>query len=410
VVVAGAVGLVVCGPVATLISYPHPIAIAEAILAAAIWVSLSIERGLLQARGAYESLARNLAFESCIRIAAVIGLVGAGLGVNGAGLGLVIGELIATEQARWASGRTPHRLADTASSSSKPASAKQKGSFADFRYDPDRVTAITGPLPVVSVVRTRPGLRTNTLTALGALVPLALLQNMDVVVVGALNPSGAGPYAAISTACKVPVFTGLAVANFLLPEAVRRLREGEPARGPLAMALVFVVTPGLALTAVGYVAGEQLLSLVFPPELTAGAPVLWVLSLAMTYLAVTLMFTTYLLGAGDRRVVAVLSAGTALTVFGLVVAGGGLPRTTAAALACQAVNASLVGAVVLLLHRRVAGADGTGTWGTGTAGKVGSGRVGESRYDPQDLPAARHRPPDARSGRRSRDDPRTARV
>lgn len=385
VVVTGAVGLVICRPLASLLSYPHPISIAAAILGGAVWVSLSIERGLLQARGAYEALARNLAFESCVRIGLVVALVVAGLGVNGAGLGLVLGLLVGTEHARWASGRAPHRLVESTSPVSRP---QAKGTFADFPYDPDRLTTSTGPIPVLTVMRTRPGLRTNTLTALGALVPLSLLQNMDVVIVGALNPSGAGTYAAMSTVCKVPVFIGLAVANFLLPEAARRLREGVPARGALTMAVLFVVAPGLVLSAASLVAGDQLMSLVFPPELVEDVASLWVLSLAMTYLAVTLMFTTYLLGAGERFVVAVLSAGTVLTVLGLVAAGGGLSRTSAAGLACQALNASLVGIVVLLLHRRVAR-----TGGEPDVVDADARRPGQTGY-----------PADLRPGRLPRDD------
>jgi O-antigen/teichoic acid export membrane protein len=329
-----------------MISYPHPLAIAEAAVGAAVWASLSAERGLLQARGAYGVLATNLAFESCVRIAAVIGFVGMGLGVNGAGLGLVAGLLIGTEQARRAVGRTAHRPAPAV------ASAPAYPGYPGYPGETDPF-ATTGPIPVISI-RTRPSLRKNTLAALGALVPLALLQNMDVVIVGWLNPPGAGAYAAIATACKVPVFIGMAVANFLLPEAARRLRHGMPTRGVLTMALLFVVTPGLLFTAAGMVSAESLLTLVFGAHLSAGAPAMWVLSLAMTFLAVTLMLTTYLLGAGVHTVICALAAGTVITVFGLVVAGGGLLATATAGLACQAATATLVGALVLLLHRRAA--------------------------------------------------------
>jgi O-antigen/teichoic acid export membrane protein len=385
VLVTAGVSLVVCRPAAILLSYPHPLAIAEAVVGAAVWMSLSIERGLLQARGAYGTLARNLVFESCVRITVVIVLVGVGFGVNGAGVGLVVGIVAGTEHALRAAGRTPHRLAPAATAPAQAAraraaerdqaappqaareqaaqeqaaqeqAAQEQAARAHARshYLPDDDPFVTtGPIPVLAV-RSRPGLRKNTLTALGALVPLALLQNMDVVIVGWLNQPIAGAYAAISTACKVPVFIGLAVANFLLPEAARRLREGVPARGVLAIALAFVVAPGLVLTAVGRLGAEPLLALVFGAHLTAGAPALWVLSLAMTCLSVTLMFMTYLLGAGENRVVWVLGAGTLLTVAGLVAAGGELVPTATVALACQALTAGLVGVMVLMLHRRAA--------------------------------------------------------
>ncbi|SBW22102.1 putative membrane protein [Candidatus Protofrankia californiensis] len=116
------------------------------------------------------------------------------------------------------------------------------------------------------------------------------------------------------------------------------------------MAVGWVVTPGLLLVAIGGVAARFLLSEVFGPGLTGGASALWVLALAMTCLAVTLLFTNYLLGAGCRGVVGVLAAGTVLTGGGLVMAGGDLVATAVIALGCQAVTASLAGFMVLRTH------------------------------------------------------------
>jgi O-antigen/teichoic acid export membrane protein len=344
---AAVVALALCRPVAYLMHYPHPLAIAEAATAAAIWVALCVERGLLQARGNYPALARNLVFESAFRIGCVVVLVGAGLGVDGAGLGLALGCLAGGEHARLAVARTPSLI--TRSPSRPRLDAHAQG-----------VTpTATGPIPIIPVAatprRTRDSLIAEASVALGTLVPLALLQNMDVVIVGWRNPHGIGPYAAISTACKVPVFIGLAVANFLLPEAARRRREGQPAGRALAMALVFVVTPGLFLAAVGAVAARPLLSLVFGAQLAGGAPALWVLALAMTYLAVSLMFATYLLGAGDRTIAWALGLCTIPTAVGIALAGGAVMRTAAAGLACQAFTALVAGALVFRLHHRLRG-------------------------------------------------------
>ncbi|WP_250285748.1 lipopolysaccharide biosynthesis protein, partial [Frankia sp. CiP1_Cm_nod2] len=335
VAVAGVLGLLAARPAATVLSYPHPLAIAEAVVAAGVWVSLSVERGLLQARRSYQDLARNFVLEGAARIAVTIGLMFAGLGVNGAGLGLIVGIALATEHARRRSARTSRKVADIRCAATC-----------------DERIGSTGPilLPPVSTVRTRHALRRDTTTALAALVPLAMLQNMDVVIVGWLNPGSVGPYAAIATACKVPVFIGLAVANFLLPEAARRRQQGRPATAALLAAVGWVIAPGLLLVAVGAVAARLLLSEVFGPELTAGAPALWVLALAMTCLAVTLLFTNYLLGAGRRGVVGVLAAGTVLTGGGLIMAGGDLVATATMALVCQAVTVSLAGLMVVRAH------------------------------------------------------------
>jgi len=341
VLVASLISLALCRPVAVMLSYPHPLAIAEASIAAAVWVGLCVERALLQARGNYPALARNLVFESAFRIACVVGLVSIGFGVNGVGLALVLGCVAGSEHARLAVARTPSLILRSPSARTRLPSVAP-------------TPTATGPIPMMPAAatprRTRDSLIAEASVALATLVPLALLQNMDIVIVGWRNPDGVGSYAAISTACKVPVFIGLAVANFLLPEAARRHKEGLPAGRALTMALICVVTPGLLLAAVGAVAGHLLLSLVFGPNLTGAAPALWVLAIAMTYLAATLMFATYLLGAGYRKIVWALAACTPLTAVVLILAGGGIMRTAAAGLACQAVTAAVAGALVYRLH------------------------------------------------------------
>ncbi|WP_261562447.1 polysaccharide biosynthesis protein [Frankia tisae] len=341
IVVATVAALVLSRPAAALMSYPHPVAIAEATIGAALWTLLCVERGLMQARGAYQRLAVNFVVEGFVRIGLVIAFVVAGMGVNGAGLGIVIGVVVGAEHARWAVARTP-RLP-------RPATARRWS----VPLPEDGVAPATGPIPVpipAPRASARQSVIADTTVALGALIPLALLQNMDVVIVGWLGTDGVGGYAAISTACKVPVFIGLAVANFLLPEAARRRKEGRGAGATLAVALAFVVTPGLLLAGIGLVGAHWLIGLVFGPHLTGAASALWVLALSMTLLAVTLMFTTYLLGAGVRRVVGVLAVATVATAGALVSAGGGSMATATAALAAESVTALAVGLLVVQLH------------------------------------------------------------
>jgi O-antigen/teichoic acid export membrane protein len=338
-VVASLVGLGASGPVCDLLSYPHRLAFAEAVAAAALWALVSVERALLQARGAYEVLARNFVLENGLRVALTVAAVTAGLGVDGAGLGLLGGLVVAIEHGRRASAVTV-----------RPAGAQPPRPAA--RSDGwDDVLAATGPLAIPPPsVSTRRAFARDTATALGALVPLSALQNVDVVIIGRTNPHQVGAYAAIATACKVPVFIGLAVANFLLPEAARRRAEGTAATRALLMAMAWVAAPGLLLAAIGLVAPRLLLTLVFGPALAAGAPALWVLALAMTLLANTLLFTNYLLGVGERRIVPVVCGGVVVTAGAIAAAGGGLVATAAASLGCQAVVVVLAGWLVLRSH------------------------------------------------------------
>ncbi|MCK9929524.1 polysaccharide biosynthesis protein [Frankia sp. Mgl5] len=342
VVAASAAAVLLCRPAAALLSYAHPLAVAEAVIGAAVWTLLCVERGVLQARGAYPRLAVNFVVEAALRIGLIVAFVGAGLGVNGAGLGLVLGIALGAEHARLGVAKVP-----------RPARAAKPHAAAPLS---------TGPLLIPGPARSgRSGLLADTWVALGALVPLALLQNMDVVIVGWLDHDGGGAYAAISTACKIPVFIGLAVANFLLPEAARRRAAGHGTAPVLAVALAFVVTPGLLLVALGSVAARPLLSMVFGPDLAGAASSLSVLALGMTCLAVTLMFTTYLLGAAQRRVVAVLTVCAVVTAAALGLAGGDPMRTSLAGLACHAMTALVLGALVHHLHRADARAGEAGT-------------------------------------------------
>ncbi|WP_018502840.1 lipopolysaccharide biosynthesis protein [Parafrankia discariae] len=362
VVAASAVAVLLCRPAAALLSYAHPLAVAEAVVGAAVWTLLCVERGVLQARGAYSRLAVNFVVEAALRIGLIVVFVGAGLGVNGAGLGLVLGIALGAEHARLGVAKVPRpaRAAVPPAAATVPGGAplavREQALGLDGATDmpvagPGPLTA-TGPLLIPGPTRSgRGGLLADTWVALGALVPLALLQNMDVVIVGWLDHDGAGAYAAISTACKVPVFIGLAVANFLLPEAARRRAAGHGTAPALAVAVAFVVTPGLLLAGLGTVAARPLLSMVFGPDLAGAASSLSVLALGMTCLAVTMMFTTYLLGAAQRRVVAVLTACAVVTAAGLGLAGGDAMRTSVAGLVCHATTALALGILVHLLHR-----------------------------------------------------------
>ncbi|MGF7238773.1 MAG: hypothetical protein ACQSGP_28020, partial [Frankia sp.] len=210
----------------------------------------------------------------------------------------------------------------------------------------------TGPLtiPAPRGVNTSRALLYGTAIAMGALIPLSALQNIDVVIVGRLNPHEVGAWAAIATACKVPVFLGLAVANFLLPEAARRHHDGESATNALLAAMAWVATPGLVLVGVALVDPRWLLSTVFGAELAGGASALWILALAMTFLANTLLFTNYLLGVGERRIVPVVVVGVVVTAGALELAGGNLEATAVVGLVCESVLALAAGAMVVFAH------------------------------------------------------------
>ncbi|HEY2214663.1 MAG TPA: hypothetical protein VGH31_06365, partial [Acidimicrobiales bacterium] len=91
--------------VALLLNQRSGIGIAAILTAAAFFVLLSLDRGMLQARRAYRPLAANLLVEGGVRTMAVLVLVGAGFGSSGAAVGILIAEAVTAAHARWAAVR-----------------------------------------------------------------------------------------------------------------------------------------------------------------------------------------------------------------------------------------------------------------------------------------------------------------
>ena len=95
------------------LSLPNADGVVLILVAAGIWILLSVDRGLLQADRDYRGLAANLLIEGGIRTACIIAFVAAGMGVTGYALGIFLSEVVATGHARWLA-RTPGRSWTTA--------------------------------------------------------------------------------------------------------------------------------------------------------------------------------------------------------------------------------------------------------------------------------------------------------
>ena len=82
------------GPIAHMLSIPTPLGVFAMVVAGSVWVLLSLDRGLLQAKRRYRVLSVNLLVEGGTRHAAVLCLVGAGMGVAGAAWGFLFTEVV----------------------------------------------------------------------------------------------------------------------------------------------------------------------------------------------------------------------------------------------------------------------------------------------------------------------------
>jgi O-antigen/teichoic acid export membrane protein len=325
--------LVLQGWIARWLGLPNGQGVVLILMAAGIWILLSVDRGLLQAHRSYRPLAGNLLVEGGIRTAFVLLLVAGGLGVTGYALGVFISEVAATAHAHWLARR-----------------AWADPTTAPVVRDAGGTQPVTDRPPEELLARRK--LMADVSAAFVGLALLGLLQNIDVILLGRLDHANVGPYAAISVASKGLVFGALALGAYLLPEATIRWNEGGHAIRQLGVTLLFLAVPAVLLLGIAVIVPRQFLTLVFSARLATAASAFAPLVLAMMCLSFTVLVTNYLFGTGSRWIVLLLAAGSGLAAA-LVTVADGRPKATAwADLIVQALLALGMGAAFLGIHIR----------------------------------------------------------
>jgi O-antigen/teichoic acid export membrane protein len=320
---------------AVLLGQKSGVGIAAVLAAAAFFVLLSLDRGLLQARRAYRPLAANLLVEGGVRTAAVLVLVAAGAGPSGAAVGILVAEVGAAAHARWAAVRAW----------AAPAGLERRSWTGGWVGALRRDAVVASPVPE----HHRVGV--DLLIASLCLSTVALLQNMDVLVVGRQNPSHSGAYAAVSVTSKAIVFGAVVLGGYLLPEAAIRWRQGGHALRQLAVVLVLLAVPAAILLVVALGAPHLFLQVVFHHDYTSAASALAPLVGAMILLSVSVVLTMYLLAVGRRWVATVLVGGGAVLTL-VIVQLHGAPRATAFAdLIVQGGVAAVIVVGFTVVHR-----------------------------------------------------------
>lgn len=328
-------------PLAHALSLPGPAGIAEVLTAGAAWCLLCIDRGLMQSAHSYSALAANLLVEGGLRSVLTVGFVVAGAGPGGAAGALLLGVLAADVHARWSINRRGLLSASGDLSLVTPA---------DSPYPPEDAM-----VPPAVAAAGRRSLAADVATALGALGMLGLLQNLDVIVLGQQAPGNAGPYAAISVSSKALVFAAMVLASFLLPEAASRKQLGQHALHQLGGTLALLAIPATLLVGLAAIAPEKLLTLAFGSRLSGASDALLPLSLAMTCLGCTVLFTHYLLAVARRRILVALAIAVAAAIPMLIHANGQPLATAQADLIVQGALAVVSGLLVLQVARRLTG-------------------------------------------------------
>jgi len=321
------------GWIARWLGLPNGQGVVLILMAAGIWILLSVDRGLLQAHRSYRPLAANLLVEGGIRTVLVLAFVAVGVGVAGYALGVFISELVATAHAHWLAGRAW----------TDPATAPAVRDAAGDQTIVDRPPA---------ELLARRKLLADVSAAFVGLALLGLLQNIDVILLGRLNHAQVGPYAAISVASKGLVFGALALGAYLLPEATIRWNEGGHAIRQLGVTLLFLAVPSTALLGISVFVPRQFLTLVFSARLATAAPAFAPLVMAMMCLSFTVLATNYLFGTGSRWIVLLLLGGSGLAVVLVTLADGRPVATAWADLIVQVLLAIGMGVAFLAIHIR----------------------------------------------------------
>ena len=205
-------------PISHVITVPeHPWAAAATIPTAALWVALSLQRGVLQGLHAYGTVGASIVIEAGGRLAAGLALVAAGAHVTGAYLGTPLALLVRW----WCSGRSCAAGWGLRTGTTRCAGCAR--CFAASRA------------PVA------------------ALMLFAILQNVDVIIAhDRIGGDLAGSYAAAAVAAKLMVWIGIGIGLYLLPEATRRKAAGEDTREVLVRGLgvlAVVAAPALLIFA-----------------------------------------------------------------------------------------------------------------------------------------------------------------
>lgn len=344
--------MVVAGQwVASLLNQPNAVGVVAIVGAGAVWILLSLDRGLLQAHRDYRMLAINLVVEGAARTIGIVAFVALGTGASGVAVGVFLAEVITAIQARIAADRAwdhESRIAPIGG----PVRHAARLAFHPIATARSWLRHLERDPHMVAPRDLKLEMALDLFVALVALAMLALLQNIDVIVLGRDNPGMSGSYAAVSVASKAIVYGAVVLGSYLLPEAAIRWREGGNALRQTAVAVLLLGIPASVLLVISEFFPSFLLRLVFSPRYLGAQAAFAPLVGAMVCLSLTVILTMYLLAIGWRWVSGVLLVGAASTTMAVIVAHGHPVATARNDLVVQAVLLGVVLVAFVVLHRR----------------------------------------------------------
>ena len=300
-------------PLGSLMRVHAEWAAAAVIPTGCLWAVLAVQRGTLQGIGGYRPVGVSIAVEQGVRLTAGALLAAAGLGVTGAFIGAPVATAL---MALWLAVETRRRLGPTTAHGMRP-----------------------------------PGLRMlvgRGWAPIAALTLFAVVQNVDVVVVGhTVGRDASGAYAVAAVAAKGIVWVSVGLGLWLLPEATRRGADLDDVRPLLRLTLGLLAPVAIVMVGVYAVAGHDVLAAVFGGKAPLAASALPWLGAGMSLLACSYLATQFLLAVGRVRFIGVLAVAAALEPLVIVVADSPLRTIALALLGLQLLLASLLLGIAL---------------------------------------------------------------
>jgi O-antigen/teichoic acid export membrane protein len=258
-------------PIASAVGVKHdPWAAALGLPAAALWLELSILRGVLQGVGDYQAVGLSLIGEQGARLVLGAILVVAGLGVTGAYLGTPLSFIAVGLFCWW-------RLRRHVQQETGPPVPGVPAAVA------------TAALTLWSHVK-------RAWAPIAGLIVIAVLQNIDIIAAKhRFTSSMASSYGATAVAAKVLIWVAMGAGFYLVPEVSRRRASGEDPRPILARSLGIIAVCAVPVLLIFAFGSHPLITAAFGAKKAHASGSLLVLGLAFTVLAATYLAIQYLL-------------------------------------------------------------------------------------------------------------------
>src|SRR3954452_4254583 len=299
------VGLLARDLLATAIGVEDvPWAAGSTLMAGALWLILSVERGALLGFQRYRLVGVSIIAEQLARLAFGIVLAKGGLDVTGAFLG------------------TPAALACVAGVLLVPL-GRQLGDAPDEELPGHRLRDLARRAWV-------------PICALGL---ISWLQDGNVIVVKHLaSDHDAGAWVAAAVAAKAIMWIAIGLAGFLVPEVARRASSGEDARPILLRTMGLIIGLAVPMVLVYAVAAKPILTHVLHVHGAEGTLPLF--GLAMSMLALTYLATQYQLALHHSRFLILLATAGVAQPLIMIAVGAKLTALAAGLLGLQIVLAA----------------------------------------------------------------------